>query len=90
MMKCDEEMEQKIRDAYHAHPWHGATSMEEEIADILDYRHSLSEEERALFDGEVARGRHPSVVVETIELACGRTMTCTLERPKHERLAKTS
>lgn len=65
--------EQKIVSAFHRLAWISPVPVETAIKGVLAYRCGLSNIERDLFDAEVERGRHPSLVVETLEAASGRS-----------------
>lgn len=65
--------EQSIIAAFHNLEWVSPVPMETAIEGVLAYRRSLNETERMLFDAEVERGRHPSMVVETLEVVSGRS-----------------
>ena len=73
-MNDDKQMEELIEERFQTASWYGAVPVEEAIEGMLTYRRELSAEERAIFDAEVRRGRHPSLVVETIELMSGRLL----------------
>jgi hypothetical protein len=84
----DEEMEAIIRAAFCGDQLHYATPVEEVIESILAYRNGLCEQERTMFDAEVMRGRHPSLVVESLEIFSGRQPSRMQKRPR--KLAKAS
>ena len=71
--------ERNIVIAFHKLEWVSPIPMEKAIEGVLAYRRNLNETERNLFDAEVERGRHPSLVVETLEVISGRS-TQRLER----------
>ena len=69
----DDSAEQKIVDAFYHAPWTSPVPIETAIEGVLGYRRALNSEERNLFDSEVERGRHPSLIVETLEAVSGRS-----------------
>ena len=71
--------ERNIVTAFRKLKWVSPVPMETAIEGVLAYRRNLNETERSLFDAEVKRGRHPSMVVETLEVISGRS-TQRLER----------
>jgi hypothetical protein len=79
----DSEMEDKIRAMIQSSDVQAAASPEMVTDSVLAYRRNLSETERNLFDAEVLKGRHPSLVVETIEIFAGRQAARSQERQKH-------
>lgn len=74
--------EQKIAAAFHRASWTSPVPIEMAIEGVLAYRRALNPEERDLFDSEVERGRHPSLVVETLEVVSGRSSQRLERRPK--------
>jgi hypothetical protein len=81
-MNEEAQMEERIREAFLTAEWLGAVPVEEAIESMLAYRHNLSAQERAWFDAEVKCGRHPGLVVETIEIASGRVVSRKEERKR--------
>ena len=78
--------EQKIADAFYLMPWTSPVPIETAVEGVLAYRRTLSPQERNLFDSEVERGRHPSLVVETLEAVSGRSAQ-RLERRSKVKMA---
>ena len=71
-MNPDTKMEKLIREKFLAHRWLGAVPVEEAITSMIAYRCSLSDADRAVFDGEIQNGSHPSTAAETVELWAGQ------------------
>jgi hypothetical protein len=67
-----EEIERQIRVAFLAQEWLGSVPVEEAIAGVIAYRKGLNAQDSAIFDSELLAGRHPGLIVETVEIVSGR------------------
>jgi len=76
-MNTNAMIEQKIRKAFLSQEWLGSIPVEEAIAGVISYRRGLNAQDSALFDAELLAGRHPSLIVETVEIASGRRPSLT-------------
>jgi hypothetical protein len=70
----------KFVKAFEAQVWVSPVPRERAIESVLEYRRGWNAEERAHFDSEVERGRHPVLVVESIELLSGQLASRATER----------
>jgi hypothetical protein len=80
-MNTEMQIEQQIRTAFLSQEWLGSIPVEEAISGIIAYRRGLNAQDCAIFDTELLAGRHPSLIVETVEIASGR-------RPSLEQLRR--
>lgn len=67
-MTTDEQVRAKMAETFRVRPWAGFLPKEEVLAQLLCYRDSLPDEEKALYDEQILSGRHPSTAAETLEL----------------------
>ena len=71
-MTRDEQVEATIEEKYRSRPWLGSAPIEDAIQDAIQYRRTLSPEERAMYDDAILNGWYPERAMETVEYAAGR------------------
>ncbi len=87
-MNIESQIEQRIREAFLAHDWLGSVPLEEAISGVIAYRKRLNLQDSAVFDAELLAGRHPSLIVETVEIASGRQSS--LSQVRRRQVARVS
>ncbi len=67
-MMNDEQVRAKMAETFRTSPWAGFLSKEEVLEQLLCYRDSLPDEEKALYDEHIMNGHHPSNAAQLLEL----------------------